>query len=281
MNLTKIPRPLLRQILLFLTHRAIKKHKPLIVAIIGEKNASLVRELTYTICKTQYNTRRNLEKTDVEFGIPLTVLGELYYPQQKFGWIKLVIINFLRLIYLKPYRHALVIQIHKITKPIQDTWLKALSPEITISTDAKYPTKNLLTLNDFESIQKGHITENMKMFLTRMSINERKAKIALEESTFLQSRINIFSGKKGSLIVDARHYYYPMNFKAITETIKYLSGRKFLITDIKSDLKALPTDYVVIKDIRNIHIHKNAIYIFRGSKKLYINEIRNLSREEL
>ena len=62
-----------------------------IIAVTGEYDLSTLREILYSIVSINYNARRNLERTESEFSIPLTILGVLYYPNGYLQWIFLIL----------------------------------------------------------------------------------------------------------------------------------------------------------------------------------------------
>ncbi len=268
-------RVILKNGLAILSRMAINKHKPIIIAVLGNNYASFAKEAIYAITSLRYNTRRNLENPDSEFSIPLTILGELSYPHTYTQWIHVIIKNTLRTAYLKPYNHLLVIQIKNITNPIHDYWLTRIRPQFIIDTSN-------WTKENIEELLEGKIPDEFIPILNALDIDIATSEEILKSNFFPTSRISIIPAKKDSYIIDARHYYFPPKVKTIVEIADSLGASKYLITSLKDDSKRFPDDYKDIEYIDEIDkFPSNSVFIFRGSKNEFSNEIRELSVNDL
>ncbi len=266
-------RLILRKKLALLSQLALHKHNPRIIVVTGSEHASLVREALYTILSSQYNTRRNLENPDSEFSIPLTILGELSYPSSIWEWKRVLIRNFLRVLYLKPHPHVLVIQIKKITDQIYNYWLKIIKPELIIDT-SNWPQPEI------QKLLEGKIPNELQPVLEKFSINFGQAESILQKNFYPNTRISIIPAKNNSYIIDARHYYHPPRFKTIEEIAETLGERKYLFSNIKDDLENVPHGFELKHEIPD-NFPEKSVFIFRGNKDDFINQIRSISINEL
>lgn len=268
MKIKDIPRILLRLILGSLCSLAVKKHKPKIIAIKGDYSPSLYRERIYHMISSRYNTRQNLERTEREFSIPLTVLGTLQYPGSLLEWIYLVVKTTLQIIYLKPYKHFIVIQINYINKAISEYWMAILKPELIIKTQE---------IDDSKGIEDKQI----KYLIRHFGLDRQKAS-QVWQSAEPAPRINVISGKNGSMIIDATHYYHPPNIKSVIELANLFQGKKHILTKIKLDSTKIPANYTIHKSTKNFpNPSRNVVYIIRGNKDKNLEIIRKLSLNEL
>lgn len=271
----------LRNILAIYVRIAIKKHKPTIITVVGENHSSILREALYTIFSTSKNTRRNLERTESEFSIPLSVLGNLNYPKNIWHWATFLIKTAFQLVYIKPYKHCLIIQLNFINKKIFKFWLYALSPSLILNTGLdneeirKYNSLKI-SQKEISELQNGNLSEKFKTINRQFNIDNKKAEKALSEMQTPGSRIKIIAGKNNSVIIDARHFYYPPSLQAILEIAEALPGNKHFFSSIKTDYNHIPKSYKTTKDIE-----KNSVYIFRGTKDQFLPEIRAISLNDL
>ena len=275
-GLHRSARNLLRKVLGHLVRRTIKKHSPLIIAVTGEYDPSTLREILYSIASTRYNARRNLERTESEFSIPLAILGVLYYPGGYFQWIFLILKTFIQLIYLKRYKHALVIQINRIDSSIYKFWLDTVSPNFVVNSG----TKELKDVNhsyniprdEMDLISSGVFTETLKKLCKDLEIETKQAETVIKNLPSPMPRINFIPAKSGSTIIDARHYYHPPSIEAVIEIANSLPGAKYIFTDVKTDFGRIPGGYIINSSLPQ-NLPNDSVYIFRGSKNKYLKEI--------
>jgi len=271
-------RTFLRFVLALLVKLTIKKHAPTIIVITGENSSSILREQIYNILSEKYNIRRNLERTESEFSIPLTIIGTLKYQNNLIGWINIIFKTLLQLIYLKPYKHMLILQIRDFDKNIFQFWIKIINPDLILDTSkTRINSKQIIRISNKEltEIINGKLTPIARRICEKYNLDSVKSEQILSEKNFPAPRISLLSAKNNSIIVDARHYYYPPSFTSVIEIASVIPSTKYLISPLKSDLKEIPKEYVVLSS-KNIPLTKNAVYIFRGSKDNYQNEIKHL-----
>lgn len=77
---------LIKKILIVLSIRVLKKHKPYIIAIIGSVGKTTTRNVLYTILSKKHSVRKSEQSLTSDIGIPLTLLG-CPYPVTSFEGI--------------------------------------------------------------------------------------------------------------------------------------------------------------------------------------------------
>lgn len=247
-----ILRTTVRHILGFLTRLTIKKHHSTVIAIIGNGETSVAREILYENIHQRYPARRNLEILEAEFSMPLTVLGILTYPSNIVKWPNLIMSSLLKTIYLKPNHHFLIIEIPEINKKIINFWLTRLTPQyILILGKSKYTPK----------LSQKNIYSNTKAIFRKIGIKETIKELP-------QPRIKILKGIRNATIIDAASYYTPPPIKSVLEILdKKTKGRIILFSDLEKDstvaLKAFPS---AIINPKNLEIQPTDILIIRGNK---------------
>jgi len=246
-------RKVARHVFGLLTRLTVKKHKPNIICILGDGETSIAREILYENIHQKYPARRNLEILEAEFSIPLTVLGTLNYPTNIINWIFLIVSSLSRLIYLKPYKHFLIIEIPEINRKITKFWINNLSPQyILIEGESGYVPKQASM----------KIYKNPQEILKILGIKENIKEIP-------QPRIRILKGMNNETIIDATSYYTPPPITAVLELVEKESfGNIILLSNSKEDKKAILKMFpkALINPV-NIKIHPEDIVIKRGNKK--------------
>jgi len=273
-------RILLRRILQILVRNTINKHKPIIVAIIGDSTPSYIKEIVYMMMKTKYKVRRNLERAESEFSVPLTIFGTSSYPKYHIEWIFILIKTFLQLIYLKPYSHALVLQLPYIRSYILETWIKIIKPDIILNTGDKSLNSKSEILkideNEIEEINNGKVTKSLQKIIDKYNLDIKKVKALLKNNPLPAPRINITWCRNEILIIDARHYYYPPNIKSVLETTKAFSGKKYVFSSLPEDKKNIPANYTFFNKYTKNNFEENSIIILRGSRNNFEKLILDL-----
>ena len=236
-ELKHISRTLLRNLLRYLCRKVIKKHKPVVITILGDGETAVAREILYANIHQKYPSRRNLEIPEAEFTIPLTVLGILTYPKNTFEWLEAIIKSFIRVIYLKSYSHYLIIEIPNITLQITSFWTKTLNPQYTLAGNLG-------------------VDELLKDLKVKKVISE-----------IPQPRIKILKGRGGCTVIDATYFYTSVPMKAVIEVVPKSNGHTFLLTDSHKDKNiALQNFKNIIINPRKIEPKRDDIVILRGSK---------------
>ncbi len=279
-------RKVLRKVLSIETKLVLRKHKPYVIAILGEKDSSYIREIIYAIVKSDYNARRNLEKTNSEFSIPLTVFGELKYPESDLAWLRIILKTLLQLIYIRPYKHHLILQLHEIEPYILKHWLKIINPNLIIVTDkldvglqeiTKEKQVIYITANDIENIKDNSVF--IKKLSQSLHIPQNEIIKQIKSSKPINPRINILAGKNKNIIIDARYYYYPISMNTISEITDLMPGNKYVVGNVENI--RLPHNYHALKP-EEIDVNtKESVFIFIGPKTNHINDMRRLALNEL
>ncbi len=251
------PRLLLRLVLGLLTRLVLRKHSPDIIVVSGDGQTSIVREAIYTLLYENHPARRNLEAPESEFSIPLTVFGEFSYPKSSFSWIILIIKIVAQLVRLKPYKHVLILEISRLNREVYDFWVHILNPKFIIEVPKNLdftakkliPSSLLVTINDVMNYYK---------------IEESYFYLQIEKLNLPTSRIKILKGPNKSLIIDARHYFYPTPLASVIEISSTLSGRKVIFTDEKDIENVIKLGFLI--NPKNFKPTKNDTIIVRGQK---------------
>jgi len=257
------------------------KHKPNIIVVTGSGETSLVRELLYSAIKEIEPTRRNLEKPEAEFSIPLTIFGEYSYPRTKFIWLILFFKTILRLFYIKPYQHTLIVEINSFNQKIYERWIPILAPSTifvvgNIHEQIKDNSLEVITINQSEdfinnAIEIISIYTNQKYNCDKNLIRER-----LENSNLPQSKINFAKSPMGNIVLDASYFQFAPSAETVSEIVSIFPNDKKIIGEIpKSWAK-----HDLIKNLKQIKNFNEAeredLIILVGPRNKVVNLRRNL-----
>ncbi|MEX0888165.1 MAG: hypothetical protein WD940_01410 [Patescibacteria group bacterium] len=251
--LKKPLRRLLRIILFFLARAALKKHRPTVVAIVGEGKTEIVREALYTVLRKHFPTRRNLEAPNAEFVLPLAVLGAKEYPLSAAGWLKILARSTARLLLRPPYRHTLVLEIEYTRKETFDYFWNITRPRVLVICGK---TPFLSPHQTARKVFRTKETPNLSGYLEAalkvaedLGIPKKEARRDLQEFQLPKARINILPAKDGGMIVDATYHYLPPNPVALEEILEALPGRKIILSprkDIPENFKVRRGEIAVV-----------------------------------
>jgi hypothetical protein len=274
--LFKVFRIVLRFWLAFLSIATIKKHSPKIIVVAGENNTSIIREYIYNVVSLEHNARRNLERNENEFSIPLTILGVNFYPTNLFLWLKVLFVTFARLIYLKPYNHYLVIELRHIDKNIVKFWDKVLNPWMTIFTDStgtnsiknlsyKIKEEDIMNIISFKGSKLlEFLCENLKININQIKLNNNRY--------IPRPRILVLNGINKSIIIDARFQHSPLSIQSVIEMANCYNGRKYILSNLNHIINNPPKGFTLLERIDPKNIKENDVYIIYSG----LNENDNL-----
>lgn len=282
-------RQLLRQILIFLTIKSLKKHGTGIVVITGNGQTSIAREAVYAVLKTKHAVRRNIEVPETEFSTPLTILGAKYYPQNMVEWIQTLIKAGVQLLLVKPHKHILVLEISDVKKEIVEFWLKTIQPVVLIICEKTTldpevsrgshlrgvkpwtPREWVRTIDEKDKGLKSYFRAAREVG-KQFGISEKEAEEGLKNFEIPQARIRVLRGKGDRVIIDSSYHYSPPPLKSVLELADQFEGKKLLITDYSRDKETGDKRYELLdlKDksliLRLSTLNPNLI-ILRGRKK--------------
>ena len=140
----KVLRKTLREILKQLCIIAIKKHSLEIICVGGWYGTDITREAVYTILKKSGMTvRRNIHSPQIDFDIPLTILGIRSTPTYIASWLYQIMLSIIRLIFLRPVASILVLQVNTQDAGIMKYWMSFLESYIVIMLNSHVGTLNL------------------------------------------------------------------------------------------------------------------------------------------
>lgn len=255
-----------RTILEYLAKLTIKKHNPKVIGIVGNGSTSIVRETLFTAINQTYPARRNLEIPDVEFSLPLTVIGAQEYPKSLFEWIKLAVVTFWQTFTIKPYFHFLILEMSPSNKETLEYYLRITKPALIVIC-GKEPER--IDLTDYKTVRVEsenieQIKKDVLTIFTDLSLNAEQTVKAISKTSFYPSRIRFFPAINGTLIIDATHYYYPTSLKSVTELLEELPGNKAIITDEKIDLNR--KDFTIISPSEGIDTANYSAIVVRGKR---------------
>ena len=271
----KILRKPYRKALTKLVEAAIKKHKPVIIVVMGDGQTSVGREIIYNILKTKFPVRRNIESPEAEFSVPLTVLGYLKYPKNFVRWLVVTTRFYFSIKTKPPYKHFLVLELNFTDPEILSHWLKVLKPETALIVGKVPIDYSEFNIKKVVKISSTHPEDILKPFyiatiqigryyrLDKNNVNE-----AIENFTLPSSKIRLYPGKDGSTIIDATHFQLPINLDSALELADAAgeSGEKYIFTDLPNDIKSLKgSDWKI--NPKNYQPNQNDIIILRGNRK--------------
>jgi len=234
----------LRFILFWLAKWALKKHEPEVIAIVGDGKTAIVREAIYTVLKSRFPTRRNIEAPDAEFVLPLTILGTKRYPHSILEWVATVLKSVGQLITLPRHKHFLVLEIGYTRKEIFDYFWKITEPRVLVvsgsapylSQDQKAPDQ--IKVRETEDF-KGYFNTAIKVAKI-FGLSKKESEESLKNFSLPKARIRILPVKEGGIVVDATYEYFPPNQQALEEILESLPGKKIVLTPKNSLEKVKP-----------------------------------------
>ncbi|MFC1756193.1 hypothetical protein ACFLZK_02260 [Patescibacteria group bacterium] len=292
--LNKILRKPYRNMLTTLTTKALAKHNPTVVAIMGDGQTSIGREMIYSLIKTKFPVRRNLEAPEAEFSIPLTVLGYPNYPNNYLEWGWVLIKSHFLLKKNPSYRHFLILELNFTHPGILAHWLKVLKPETALIVGKVPLDYSEFGIKKVVKISNTHPEEILKPFeiaaiqIGRFyRINPDDVDNAIKNFSLPSPKIRFYPGINGSILIDATHYYFPIKLEAVLELVSNgeepTVGNNIIYTNLKKDKHALkskkdwkinpkdykpqPDDTVVIRGDRIKNIQKYD-YLFESKVPL-------------
>jgi hypothetical protein len=281
--LKKLLRQPYKKLLAKLTEKTIEKHQPSVIAVMGDGQTAIAREIVYHLLKQKYPVRRNLESPEAEFNIPLTVLGYPKYPYTIFEWLEVLIKNYFNLKRIGPYRHFLVLELNFVDSKILDFWLKVLKPETALIVGnvpldySEYEIKKVVKITrhagkDILGPYRIAVTQLGRFY----NFTPEEVEKALESFSLPQSKIRFFPGKNGTTIIDATHYYFPIALSSVLELAdaQEKTSRLILFSHLKADKNLVPKDALL--NPKNYQPQENDIIIIRGRRDKKLVELEKL-----
>lgn len=221
----------LRKMLFCLSHWALRKHRPQVIAVVGEGKTGIAREAIYQVLKKgRYPVRRNIEAPEAEFVLPLIILGAEEYPHSYLGWLKVLLKSLGQLILRPAHEHLLVLEIGYSNKEIFDFFWKLTHPSVlVICGEAPFLAATQRAKHTIKVAETGNLKPHLgaavkvaKLF----DIKEEKAHEALAHFSLPTARIRILPSKASGIVVDATYQYYPPSEEALDEILAALPGKR-------------------------------------------------------
>ena len=251
--LKKPLRRILRVVLFFLARAALQKHRPTVIAIVGEGKTGIVREAIYTVLKRHFPTRRNLEAPNAEFVLPLAVLGAQDYPLTGAGWLRILVRSLGRLLLRPPYRHTLVLEIEYTRKETFDYFWNITEPRVlVVCGETPFLSRGQTAGKVFRTKETDDLSGYLEVALKvaqSFGISKKEVQEDLRDFRLPKARINILPAKDGGMIVDATYHYLPPSDIALEEVLEALPGRKIILSpqkDMPENIKVRRGEIAVI-----------------------------------
>ncbi len=283
--LNKIFRKPYRRLLTNLTKLTLKKHQPTIIAIMGDGQTSIGREIVYHLIKTRFPARRNLESPEAEFSVPLTVLGYPSYPEHSWEWVRLLLKSYFLVKKNPPHKHFLILELNFIDPDLLSHWLKVLDPETALIVGRVPVDYSEFGIKKVVKINQTHPDDVLKPFELAVqqigrfyNIEPNVIEQALSSFSLPSSKIRFFPGINNSVIIDATHYYFPIKLDSALELVQDDTeiGRKIVFTKNKKDINALKQHSDWLKNPKNFTPQNNDAIVLRGNKTVTMQEFEHL-----
>ena len=186
----------LRSILKYLCIIAIKKHSIDIIAVGGWYGTDIAREAVFSVLKHNgMKVRRTVKTPEVDWDIPLSILGIRYLPSNVFEWGYELARSIARLIILAPNPSLLVLQINTHDPGIMKYWMSFVSPKVVIMLNSHVGTLNLELLLVERLGENGYLILNADNVRTKSLAQGKKENV-------------IYFGEKKSVMPDI--YYHAV-----------------------------------------------------------------------
>jgi hypothetical protein len=268
----------LRSILGWVTKRTLRKHKPVIIAIIGNGSTSIAREVIYAALNEGLPGRRNLELPEAEFSVPITILDYPHYPQTIVAWVWMLIKSVLQLLTIKPYRHLLVLEMQPLSSRMLDYWLNITSPQFVVkvgktNTDLRFKNLELKVEPQVIEVKEENSADPIAPFVPvakelaeKLGIDELDMELGLEALDLPEPRVRFWHSKAGGSVIDATYYYFPIRLDSVLEIVEGFEGNQVCFTPSSDDKQKLtelggwtinPVDYTP---------EVNDVILLRGSR---------------
>ena len=249
----KIFRRLLRKILRHLSQAVLRKHRPRIIALVGETKTAIAREALYTVLHEHFPTRRNIEAPEAEFVIPLTIFGADFYPQSLWEWLKILTKTIGQILFLRPHFHILILEMTTGLPEILNYWLEITKPDfvITCGPHPQSPYISEETAIKLPKARNGYLEPYRRLALkigTGLGVPEKEIQNSFSRFSLPPPKIRILPGERGTFVIDATYKYFPPSRESLKEILSSLSGSKIWIRNPKDwrEAKIKPRDIVVI-----------------------------------
>lgn len=280
----KILRKYYRNKISVLTKKVLQIHEPTVIAVMGDGQTSVAREMIYKIIHTEFPARRNLEFPEAEFSIPFTVLGYPKYPSSLTEFLWVLVKTWYLTKKIEPYKHFLIIELNILNKEILDHWLNILKPETlmivgnSLIDHSNYKFKKIVKIagsgNDdlFSPIKMG--VEQIARFYR---LDPVKTQEELADIHFPESKIRMFPGVNKSMIIDGTYHYYPFDIDSVFELVDTKEEKVIVFTENKKDVSFIKEKNVsCLLNPKNYKPEKDDVVILRGLRGNTLSQYKNL-----
>lgn len=110
------------------------RYRPKIVTVTGTVGKTTTKDMMYEALLVKFSVRKNQKSLNSEIGVPLTILGFESGWNNPLAWLKIILLGFLKIIYVPKYPRWLVLETG-IDKPgDMDIMMSLVKPEIAVFT---------------------------------------------------------------------------------------------------------------------------------------------------
>ncbi len=267
-----------RTLLTKITKNVIEKHHPRIIAVVGNGQTSIARELIYHVLKSKFAVRRNLESPESEFSVPLTIIGHASYPSSAIEWVSVIIKSIYNLNKIKPYEHFLVLEINFNDNELLQDWLKITAPEVlfivgSMSFDySSLPTKKVVKIAMVDSTDVlAPFRLGVEQVAKYLEIDSNDVETAFQTFSLPVSKIRYLPGINESAVIDATYYYFPIKLEAVLELVDTTQNNIILFSSLKDDVALIQGKKILINPENYIPKKEDTI-ILRGPRTKTLQE---------
>ncbi len=97
-------------ILKILAQATLWRYKPKVIGVTGSVGKTSTKETVYAVLKNKFNVRRSIKNYNNEIGAPLTILGQETGGNSLAHWLKIFLIGFFQIFYVRRYPEILVLE---------------------------------------------------------------------------------------------------------------------------------------------------------------------------
>lgn len=267
-----------------LAKKALEKHQSTIIAVMGDGQTSIAREITYQLLKNNFPVRRNIESPEAELSIPLTVLGYPKYPTNYFEWFKVILKNYFSLKKQISYHHYLILELNFVDPNLLDFWLMLLKPETVLivgNVPLDYSNYDFKKIVKITSVPNQDILGSFKIAAKQIGrfygISSEEIDKAIDTFSLPEAKIRYFPGENHSTIIDATHLYFPINLEAVLDLVENEkeNSRVVVFTGNKDDLKKIKNKNFLVNP-PNYRPQENDTIVIRGERSKVLAKLEYL-----
>jgi len=253
--------------------------------VLGDGQTAIGREIVFHLIKSEFPARRNLESPEAEFSVPLCVLGQPSYPTGAADWLWLPLKSLLAINKNPAHRHFLILELNFTNPELLTYWLEVLKPETALIAGQLPVDYSQFGIKKVVKINQTHPDELLKPFMMAAEqigryyrLEPTDINLALSTFTLPTSKIRFFPGAGGSTIIDATHYYFPVQLSSVLELIgdDLETSNRIIFTTDKRDLAYLQKFPQWVINPKGHTPKQNEVFVLRGDKRYILAKFGHL-----